>query len=123
MTRHILIIDDDEVQLGLFAEWLTALGYDVRTARNASIGLSLAPQAAAVIVDARMPGIDGFEFLRRMRAAHPDTPAALITGDYLLDDAIVDECRRLNAAVVFKPMWLDNLEALTATLLGRSHAA
>jgi CheY-like chemotaxis protein len=114
-----LVVDDDEVQVQMFADWLRASGYEVHTASNGEIGLRLVPSVSAIIVDARMPDIDGFEFLRRVRVEHPHIPVALITGDYLIDEAALNDCRRLEATVVFKPVWLDTLESVAAELMER----
>ena len=73
----------------------------------------------AVIVDFRMPGIDGLEFLRRFRARDDthSTPVAIVTGDYFLDETIPAELRELGAEVRFKPLWLEDLATLVHGLL------
>jgi CheY-like chemotaxis protein len=66
-----------------------------------------------------MPLANGIEFLRQLRAdeGHRDTPVALVTGDYSLDDTIVTELHQLGAKVAFKPLWLADLLSLTHMLL------
>jgi CheY-like chemotaxis protein len=66
-----------------------------------------------------MPGMDGLEFLRRLRARDETRtiPVAVVTGDYFLDDAMPTELRELAAAVRFKPLWLEDLASLVHALL------
>ena len=69
-TAKILIVDDDEGVTQTFARMLRLEGYDVRTAMNAETGLIEAEQCHpdAIILDLRMPLVDGLGFLRRLRA-------------------------------------------------------
>jgi DNA-binding response OmpR family regulator len=100
---------------------LTLEGYRVRTAMNVKRGLwEVAEcQPDAIILDLRMPLVDGLEFLRRLRSSqhHAQTPVAIVTGDYFLDDSTSAELRALGAVLTFKPLWLDDLLGLTRTLL------
>ena len=66
-----------------------------------------------------MPMMDGLGFLRRLRGydGQHDTPVAIVTGDYFLDDAVSNELRQLGAELKFKPMWLEDLVGLARTLL------
>ena len=68
-----------------------------------------------------MPVIDGLEWLRRFRAApsHPQTPVAIVTGNYLIQDETVQELHQLGAIVTFKPVWAEDLVAITQTLIER----
>jgi len=120
-TAKILIVDDDEGVTQTFARMLRLEGYQVRTAVNAENGLREAEQSRpdAIILDLRMPLVDGLGFLRRLRA-HDDqrsTPVAIVTGDYFLDDAISTELRELGAELRFKPLWLEDLVGLARNLL------
>jgi DNA-binding response OmpR family regulator len=74
---------------------------------------------SAIILDLRMPLVDGLEFLRRLRStrAHRRTPVAMVTGDYFVEDTVSAELRALGATLMFKPLWLDDLVDLTHTLL------
>ena len=117
----ILIVDDDEAVTQTFARMLELEGYAVRTAINAETGLREAEeyQPDAIILDLRMPLMDGLGFLRRLRGCdgQHDTPVAIVTGDYFLDDAVSNELRQLGAELKFKPMWLEDLVGLARTLL------
>jgi two-component system response regulator PrrA len=120
-TAKILIVDDDEGVTQTFARMLRLEGYQVRTAVNAEIGLREAEQSRpdAIILDLRMPLIDGLGFLRRLREQDTQrkTPVAIVTGDYFLDDAVSTELRELGAELRFKPLWLEDLVGLARNLL------
>ena len=70
IPASILIVDDDEAVTQTFARMLKLEGYAVRTALNAETGLREAQeyQPDAIILDLRMPLMDGLGFLRRLRA-------------------------------------------------------
>jgi DNA-binding response OmpR family regulator len=124
-AAKILIVDDDEGVTTTFARMLRLEGFDVRTAINGEMGLKEAALSHpdAIILDLRMPLVDGLRFLRRLRAddAQRGTPVAIVTGDYFLDDDIASELRELGAEVKFKPLWLEDLVGLARHLLRVTH--
>src|SRR5262245_58750441 len=109
----ILIVDDDEAVTQTFARMLELEGYAVRTAGNAESGLKQAREYLpdAIILDLRMPLMDGLGFLRRLRACvgQETTPVAIVTGDYFLDDNVSAELRQLEAERSCKPRWRADL--------------
>jgi two-component system, OmpR family, response regulator MprA len=124
-TATILIVDDDEGVTQTFARMLQLEGYAVRTAMTAEIGLREADAVHpdAIILDLRMPLVDGLGFLRRLRKheGHRLTPVAIVTGDYFLEDEVSDELRALGAELRFKPLWLEDLVGLARNLLKVTH--
>lgn len=112
----VLIIDDDEHVVSTFETWLRTEGYEVRTACDGEAGLAQVHGADAILVDARMPGLDGLGFLERLRAGGGRVPVAIVTGDYLIDEAILDRFEHLDARIVFKPLWLEDLTDLVLSL-------
>ena len=121
LAGRILVVDDDEGVTTTFARMLRLEGFDVRTALNGELGLLEASKSRpdAIILDLRMPLVDGLRFLRRLRADNEqrDVPVAIVTGDYFLDDDIAAELRQLGAEVKFKPLWLDDLVGLARNLV------
>ena len=121
----ILIVDDDEGVTQTFARMLKLEGFQVRTAINAESGLRVAneSQPNAIILDLRMPLVDGLGFLRRLRSQDDQrsTPVAIVTGDYFLEDAVANELRELGAELRFKPLWLEDLVGLAHNLLRVTH--
>jgi len=126
-NARILIVDDDETVLRTFAKALTLEGYDVRTAASPLVGLEEAEQSApdAILLDLRMPFVNGFGFLYRLRAlgGHRHTPVAIITGDSCIDDPALNELHDLEAEVLFKPIWLEEVLNVTRALLARRRPA
>ena len=124
-TSKILIVDDDEGVTQTFARMLRLEGYQVRTAVSAEKGLAEAQASHpdAIILDLRMPLMDGLSFLRRLRAHDEQraTPVAIVTGDYFLDDAVSNELLALGAELRFKPLWLEDLVGLARNLLKVTH--
>ena len=122
IVAKILIVDDDEGVTQTFARMLRLEGYQVRTAVTAENGLREADEnhPDAIILDLRMPLVDGLGFLRRLRAkaGQRTTPVAIVTGDYFLEDEVSNELRELGAELRFKPMWLEDLVGLARNLLG-----
>src|SRR5262249_8376481 len=108
-----------------FARMLQLEGFAVLTAMSAENGLQEAETAHpdAIIVDLRMPLVDGLGFLRRLRTNeyHRRTPVAIVTGDYFLEDEISSELRTLGAELRFKPLWLEDLVGLARNLLKVTH--
>ena len=123
----VLIIDDDEAVTQTFAGILRLEGHEVRTALDAESGLKQADtlHPDAIIVDLRMPLINGLGFLYRLRARErcKHTPVAIVTADYTLDESIPRELAELGAQLHFKPLWLEDVVDLAHSLLASERAA
>ena len=74
--RLILIIDDNAANLNVATEYLEGYGFEIIIARNGESGIERAKltQPALILLDVQMPGIDGFEVCRRLKA-NPETNA------------------------------------------------
>jgi len=81
-NANILVIDDEETIRSLFKETLQELGHKVTTAKTSSQGLELVKQRDfdLVFLDLKMPGMDGAELFRQIRAIKPKLPVTIITG-------------------------------------------
>ena len=79
----VLLIEDDEQFLDMYRMRLERDGYRVHTATDGEQGLSLAAelQPDIVFLDIRLPKMDGFEVLRRLRAedATASTPVVILS--------------------------------------------
>jgi CheY-like chemotaxis protein len=119
---HLLIVDDDVAVAGTLTRMLELRGYQVESAQSAETGLEMAARHRpdAILVDMRMPSMSGIEFLRHLRRDPrlQETPVAIITGDYFLDQTQLSEIHTLRATVRYKPLWLEDLTALAASLTG-----
>jgi DNA-binding response OmpR family regulator len=120
-TRSILVVDDDRAVADTFSRMLALEGFRVATALNAEAGLELADTARpdAIILDLRMPIVNGLQFLRALRTRPHlvDVPVAIVTGDYFLGESMAADLKSLGAAVRFKPLWLEDLVALARALV------
>ena len=78
----ILLVDDEEEFVTTLAERLELRGLQARAALNGEAALKMieADTPQIVILDVMMPGIGGFEVLRRIKAQHPQLPVILLTG-------------------------------------------
>ena len=78
----ILLVDDEEEFVTTLAERLELRGLQARAALNGEAALQMieADTPQIVILDVMMPGIGGFEVLRRIKAQHPQLPVILLTG-------------------------------------------
>ena len=121
MRASILVVDDDQGVRETFAHTLRHEGYEVRTAPNAEIGLFevKASKTDAIILDLRMPLINGIGFLYRLRSQEGsrELPVAIITGDHCIKDSLCSEMRELGAELFFKPLWVEDIVDLTKNLL------
>ena len=80
MSARILIIEDDEAILKFLRRGLAYEGYQVDTATDGQTGLGLARDNPPdlVVLDLMLPGIDGLEVCRRLRAGGP-VPILILT--------------------------------------------
>ena len=122
-AHSILIVDDDRSVTETFARALELEGFEVTTALSPGLGLELAGHLHpdAIILDLRMPLINGIQFLRQVRSRPVLRliPVAIVTGDYFLPEPLQAELRELRASVRFKPLWLEDLVDLARTLTTR----
>jgi two-component system cell cycle response regulator len=90
MPGKILIVEDNATNLELMAYLLTRFGHSVTGAGNAEAGLEAARKSrfALILADILMPGMDGFEFLRRFKsdASARDTPVIAVTALAMVGD-------------------------------------
>jgi len=118
-ATRVLAADDQEETRRVLQRALTALGYEVEVASDGIEALAKLPLGAdLVLVDARMPGLDGFEVARRIRAdrEHGDLPIIMVTGL----DSREDRLRAVEAGVndfIAKPFELTELRVRTESLL------
>jgi len=90
MSHVILVVEDNERNLKLLRDVLEYAGYDVRVARTAEDGITLAvcEPPDLVLMDLQLPGIDGVEALRRLRDSPrtADIPVVAVTAQAMKHD-------------------------------------
>ncbi len=112
---RVLVVDDDRRVLRFISIGLRGTGFDVLTATTAEEALTLAKSEGldAVVLDVLIPGVDGFEILRRLRA-FTDVPVLAMS----IDDSTKAEMLRLGAnEFVAKPFDTDELGRRIADML------
>jgi CheY-like chemotaxis protein len=126
-STTVLIVDDQVEVTATYAQMLTLEGYGVRTALSGEAGLAeaAASRPAAILLDLRMPNLDGLGFLQRLRAHEQlrHTPVAIITGAYFFEDDTLGHLKALGASVYFKPLWIDDLVRVTQELVSQRNSA
>lgn len=87
---NVLVIDDDRELCTLLRDYLAPLGYTVTAEHDGPAGVEAALQGGfqAVVLDVMLPGLDGFEVLRRLRA-RSDVPVLMLTARGEETDRIV----------------------------------
>jgi DNA-binding NtrC family response regulator len=93
----ILVVDDEEVMRDSCRQTLEASGYRVVTAEDgfAAIRALRLQRPEVVLLDLKMPGLDGTDFLQRVRELSPGVDVVVITGYSSVGSAV--ECMRLGA--------------------------
>jgi DNA-binding NtrC family response regulator len=115
---NVLIVDDDAAIRESLSEALTDLGHTPATATGGAAGLSWLDQhqADGVLLDLRMPGMDGLEVLRRIRTMPNPPPVVILTAVPTSSNTI--EAMRLGAADhLTKPIGRADLSALLGRML------
>lgn len=119
MTAKILVIDDDRRITALLRRTLVFEGYEVQVAGGGEEGLRLAASwlPDLVLLDVLMPGLDGWEVCRRLRAAG-GVPVLMLTAR----DDVSDRVKGLDLGAddyLVKPFALEELLARVRALLRR----
>jgi DNA-binding NtrC family response regulator len=125
---RVLLVDDEPIFLGAMSKVLRARGYEVGTTES---GLAALEELTVcdydvVVLDQRMPGIDGVTTLARIQAAHPKLPVILLSGhadiataveamnrgavDYLLKPAKIEELSERIRSALEKKSILEELD-------------
>jgi DNA-binding NtrC family response regulator len=114
MNRPRILVVDDEIDFSTgLSDVFSVRGYNVETACDGLAALSMiaANSFDAIILDVRMPGMDGIQVLNEILHLAPGTPTILMTGDHLLSD---NQAKPTNGAFAYllKPYPVLELVAL-----------
>jgi DNA-binding NtrC family response regulator len=115
---RILIVDDEERMASVVATALGRAGYDCATAGSGEAALRALDERAAdvVVTDWKMPGVDGFELLRRLKIRSPELPVILLTAYGSVPSAVA-AMREGAFDYVAKPFDNEELRATVARAL------
>jgi DNA-binding response OmpR family regulator len=80
--RNLLVVDDEEVVCQACRRIFSRQGFEVEVNTDARQGLAWATEKdySIILLDIKMPNIDGIEFLERLRERKPNVPVLIITG-------------------------------------------
>ncbi len=120
-TTLILLVDDDRAHRFMMREVLSDLGYGILCAENGAEALEALGEEAVdlMLLDMRMPVMDGMETLRQMRTRPIHVPTIVLTAHAEIQDAV--EAMKLGARdYLRKPIDMTQLQELLATVLGES---
>jgi len=89
-SRKVLVVDDEEWMRDAVGQILGPEGFEVVTAADGQTGLDLAKRHLPdlILVDLKMPGMDGIAFLESVKAFDPEVVAVVITGYATLEVAV-----------------------------------
>jgi len=104
--RRVLVVDNEEVDRELLATVLTPLGFDVLRAASGHECLAMLTECRpdAILMDLAMPGIDGWETLRRMHAQGLSTAPVAIVSANAFDKGLDNDVGITPADFVLKPV-------------------
>jgi two-component system response regulator (stage 0 sporulation protein F) len=109
----VLVIDDDLGILDTMEDVLSEMNFHVTTARDGYQAVEFMKKGTfdAILLDIRMPGIDGIETLRRIKVVRPNAKVILMTA-YASDDMVLAARTEGASTLLYKPIDLAKIEAL-----------
>ncbi len=118
-AARVLVVDDDTYICEILNRFLSERGFDVQTAADGEEALKSVPafEPDVVLLDIRMPKMDGIEALEKIVEGEFDCGVIMISGEADID--VAKNTLRMGAAdFIYKPFDLDYLEtSLLAKLL------
>ncbi len=110
--ERILVVDDELFVRELLLEFLSTQGYEVTLADSGekAVELMQTQPADVVLVDLKMPGIDGIKTLTQIKKIAPDALAIIMTG-YPTIESSIEALRHGACDYVVKPFKLNDLKS------------
>ena len=125
---YVLFVEDDAMNRRVVKDMLSVVGAQMAEAESAEIGLKMieANDYDMVLMDLRMPGIDGLDAIGRIRArgdAKADLPLIVVTAD--MAAGLRDRCIDVGADdVIMKPVAMTKLlKAMSDTISGTARGS
>lgn len=119
--KTILIVDDEPHCLKLYEREFIEEGYEVLTAPDARSAIDLAARTEpdCVVVDIRLPDMDGLGLIQRLLARNPKTPVVINSAYHDAKDHFLSWCAK---AYVVKSSDLDELKRAVAVTVSQAAA-
>ncbi len=116
--RKLLVVDDEPIVRESLQDWLGSYGFDVSTAENGEQALEIIHNQdfGVVILDLRLPDMEGNEVLMKARKFRPDLKAIIITA-YPSKETTIEAVRLGVAEYLVKPFEPEELVDLVNEVL------
>ncbi|MDV2496471.1 MAG: response regulator [bacterium] len=119
MAKKILVVDDEPDFCEALRDFLGSKGFEVAIALSGEEALPAYMQEKpdVVLLDIQMPGMDGLETLRELKALDPEAAVIMLTT--IVDEPLAKQARAKGALeYITKPIDMDYLDTTIATTLG-----
>ena len=111
-SERILVVDDELFVRELLLEFLSTEGYEVSLADSGekAVELMQTQPAEVVLIDLKMPGMDGIETFKQLKKIAPDSQTIIMTG-YPTIESSIEALRHGAYDYVIKPFKLNDLKS------------
>lgn len=119
--KSILVVDDEAIVRESIRDWLKDAGYQVSVAKSGEEALKMIQKQdfGVMILDLRLPGINGIDVLKRAKTLKPDIKSIVITAYPTM--LTQEEATKLGAIdYLIKPIFPDKLEELVRDTVGEA---
>ena len=119
--KNILVVDDEAIVRESIRDWLKDAGYQVSVAESGEEALKMIQKQdfGVMILDLRLPGINGIEVLKKAKTIKPDIKSIVITAYPTM--LTQEEATKLGAIdYLVKPIFPDKLEELIRDTVGEA---
>jgi DNA-binding NtrC family response regulator len=117
--KPVLVVDDEAIVRESIRDWLKDAGYEVSVAESGEEALKLIQQKnfGVMILDLRLPGMNGIDVLKKVKVVKPNIKSIVITAYPTM--LTQEEAAKLGAIdYLVKPVFPDKLEELIRNILG-----
>ena len=120
--KPILVVEDETIMRESVRDWLSDIGYQVETAEDGERALEMIDKHdfGLLILDLKLPGIDGIQVLKEARIKRPKLRGIMITA-YPSVQTAVEAIKDGAIEYLPKPFELNRLERLIQDVLGPIH--
>ena len=121
---HVLLVDDEQAFLETLTKRLAKRNLDIQTALSGEAALQLLSDNSlieVVILDVKMPGMDGIETLKEIKSHHPLIEVIMLTGHATVESAI-EGMKQGAFDYLMKPCDIEVLMAKVAEAAGKKRA-